>query len=165
MQCKKCVNVHKDPITGNMQCRDCGAVIQESQIVDDLEFDENQNVVGTFVGNNKFAFYARGNNALNQMVDSSQRNLTETYKLMDKYSNILIISDDVRDKAKNLYFTASNKKFTQGRKKELIVGALLFIPAGTIDYWNGWLFMGLLFIPMFLAGIILMIKNPELLRK
>ena len=47
----------------------------------------------------------------------------------------------------------------------LIVGSLLFIPAGTINYWNGWLFMGLLFIPMFVAGIILMIVNPELLRK
>ena len=47
----------------------------------------------------------------------------------------------------------------------LIVGCLLFIPAGTINYWNGWLFMGLLFIPMFIAGIILMIVNPELLRK
>ena len=47
----------------------------------------------------------------------------------------------------------------------LIVGALVFIPAGTFDYWNGWLFMGLLFIPMFIAGIVLMIKNPELLRK
>lgn len=47
----------------------------------------------------------------------------------------------------------------------LIVGILLFIPAGTINYWNGWLFMGLLFIPMFIAGIILMIVNPELLRK
>ncbi len=46
----------------------------------------------------------------------------------------------------------------------LIVGALLFIPA-TFDYWNGWLFMGLLFIPMFVAGIVLMIKNPDLLRK
>ena len=46
-----------------------------------------------------------------------------------------------------------------------IVGALVFIPAGTFDYWNGWLFMGLLFIPMFIAGIVLMIKNPELLRK
>ncbi len=40
----------------------------------------------------------------------------------------------------------------------LIIGGLLFIPANTIDYWNGWLFMGLLFIPMFIAGIILMIK-------
>lgn len=47
----------------------------------------------------------------------------------------------------------------------LIVALLLFIPAGTIDYWNGWLFMGILFIPMFIAGIILMIKRPELLRK
>ena len=47
----------------------------------------------------------------------------------------------------------------------LIVGSLLFIPAKSFEYWNGWLFMGLLFIPMFIAGIILMIKNPELLRK
>ena len=46
-----------------------------------------------------------------------------------------------------------------------IVGGLLFIPANSFEYWNGWLFMGLLFIPMFIAGIILMIKNPELLRK
>ena len=47
----------------------------------------------------------------------------------------------------------------------LIIGALLFIPANTFEYWNGWLFMGLLFIPMFIAGIVLMIKNPELLKK
>lgn len=47
----------------------------------------------------------------------------------------------------------------------LIIGTMLFIPAGTLEYWNGWLFMGLLFIPMFLAGIMLMIKNPELLQK
>ena len=47
----------------------------------------------------------------------------------------------------------------------LIVGGLLFIPANSLEYWNGWLFMGILFIPMFIAGIVLMIKNPELLRK
>lgn len=47
----------------------------------------------------------------------------------------------------------------------LIIGALLFIPANTIYYWNGWLFMGLLFVPMSIAGIILMLKNPELLKK
>ena len=47
----------------------------------------------------------------------------------------------------------------------LIVGGLLFIHANSFKYWNGWLFMGLLFIPMFIAGIILMIKNPELLKK
>ena len=47
----------------------------------------------------------------------------------------------------------------------LIIAALLFIPAGTFEYWNGWLFMGLLFIPMFIAGVVLMVKNPELLQK
>lgn len=47
----------------------------------------------------------------------------------------------------------------------LVIGLLVFLPANTIYYWNGWLFMGLLFVPMFIAGIILMIKNPELLRK
>ena len=47
----------------------------------------------------------------------------------------------------------------------LMVGILLFWPAGTFLFWNAWLLMGLLFIPMFIAGIILMIKNPDLLRK
>ena len=47
----------------------------------------------------------------------------------------------------------------------LIIGLLLFLPANTINYWNGWLFMGLLFIPMFVAGIVMMIKSPELLKK
>lgn len=47
----------------------------------------------------------------------------------------------------------------------VVIGLLLFIPANTIYYWNGWLFMGLLFVPMFIAGIVLMIENPELLRK
>ena len=47
----------------------------------------------------------------------------------------------------------------------VIICSLLFVPANSFKYWNGWLFMGLLFIPMFIAGIILMIKNPELLKK
>ena len=47
----------------------------------------------------------------------------------------------------------------------VLVGALLFIPAKTFDYWNAWLFIGLLFIPMFIVGIIMMIKKPELLEK
>lgn len=46
----------------------------------------------------------------------------------------------------------------------LLVGLLIFIPAGTINFFNGWLFMGLLFIPMFISGIIMMIKSPNLLR-
>ena len=63
----------------------------------------------------------------------------------------------------------STKLFIQAIIKFLfgvvIIGLLLFIPAGTIEYWNAWIFMGALFIPMFIAGIILMIKNPELLKK
>ena len=47
----------------------------------------------------------------------------------------------------------------------VIIGLLLFIPAGTIYYWNAWLFLSLLFIPMFIAGIVLIIKNPELLKR
>ena len=46
----------------------------------------------------------------------------------------------------------------------MVTGALLFVPANSFAYWNGWLFMGLLFIPMFLAGILMMIKNPALLK-
>lgn len=44
------------------------------------------------------------------------------------------------------------------------VGVLLFLPAGTFYFWNAWLLMGILFIPMFFAGIILIFKNPELLK-
>ena len=47
----------------------------------------------------------------------------------------------------------------------LIISLLIFIPAGTFNYWNGCLFMGLLFVPMFIAGIVLIIKKPDLLRK
>ena len=46
----------------------------------------------------------------------------------------------------------------------LIIFLLLFIPAGSINYFNGWLFMGLLFIPMCIAGIVMMFKNPNLLK-
>ena len=45
----------------------------------------------------------------------------------------------------------------------VLVGALIFLPAGTILYFNGILLMGILFVPMFLAGIVMMIKNPSLL--
>ncbi len=47
----------------------------------------------------------------------------------------------------------------------LIVGTLLFVPANSFNYPNAWLFMGLLFIPMFIVGIILMLKNPKLLER
>ena len=63
--------------------------------------------------------------------------------------------------SKELFFQAISK-FVLGA---VIVGLLVFIPAGTLYYWNGWLFMGILFVPMFFAGIVMMIKKPELLRK
>ena len=47
----------------------------------------------------------------------------------------------------------------------VLVGLLIFLPAGTLSFFNGWLFMGILFIPMFLAGIVMMVKNPGLLEK
>ena len=60
-----------------------------------------------------------------------------------------------------LFFQAISK-FVLGI---VMIGVLLFLPAGSIYYWNGWLFMEVLFIPMFVVGIILMVKNPELLRR
>ncbi len=46
----------------------------------------------------------------------------------------------------------------------ILVGALLFVPAGTLRYREAWLFLAVLFIPMFIVGIVLMFKDPELLR-
>ena len=45
----------------------------------------------------------------------------------------------------------------------VLVGILVFLPAGTFNYLGGWILMGILFIPMFIAGIIMMVKNPKLL--
>lgn len=46
----------------------------------------------------------------------------------------------------------------------ILLALLVFLPAGTVSYFNGWLFMGILFIPMFIAGIVMMLKNPSLLK-
>ena len=59
-------------------------------------------------------------------------------------------------------FVQALTKFLAGL---LLVGLLLFLPAGTFDFWQAWLFIGILFGPMFIAGIVLMIRQPELLRK
>lgn len=58
-------------------------------------------------------------------------------------------------------FLSAIGKFTLG---VLLIGALLFLPAGTTAYPQGWLLMGILFIPMFIAGLVMMAKNPALLR-
>ncbi|MBQ4169506.1 MAG: isoprenylcysteine carboxylmethyltransferase family protein [Bacteroidales bacterium] len=62
---------------------------------------------------------------------------------------------------KELLFQALTKFFLG----VILLGALLFIPAGSFHYWQGWLLMGILFVPMFVAGLILMAKNPDLLQK
>lgn len=47
----------------------------------------------------------------------------------------------------------------------LLLALLLFLPAGTFAWWQGWLLMGILFVPMFVAGLVMMAKAPDLLRK
>lgn len=64
--------------------------------------------------------------------------------------------------SKSRLISAALAKFISG---VLIVGLLTFLPAGTFHYPNAWLFMGLLFIPMFCVGIILIFKSPEMLEK
>lgn len=59
-------------------------------------------------------------------------------------------------------FISAITKFLLG---VLLVGLLIFLPAGTFDYIQGWILMAILFIPMFCAGIVMMTKNPSLLEK
>ena len=61
---------------------------------------------------------------------------------------------------KKLFFGAITK-FLLGA---VLVGTLIFLPAGTLSFFNGWLLMGVLFVPMFFAGIVMMFKNPDLLK-
>lgn len=58
-------------------------------------------------------------------------------------------------------FISAIFKFSLG---VVLVGLLIFLPAGTFAFFNGWLFMGILFVPMFLAGLVMMAKNPKLLQ-
>ena len=64
--------------------------------------------------------------------------------------------------AKNNLLQSALIKFFAG---VILVGLLLFIPAGSFAFWQAWLLMGVLFIPMFVAGLMLMKINPALLRK
>ena len=59
-------------------------------------------------------------------------------------------------------FVQAISKFVTGL---VLISLLLFLSAGTICYWNGWLLIGILFIPMLAAGIVMMLRNPELLEK
>lgn len=59
-------------------------------------------------------------------------------------------------------FAAAMLRFCCG---VVLLGLLLFLPAGTFDWWQGWLLMGVLFAPMFFAGLMMLWKSPELLRR
>lgn len=59
-------------------------------------------------------------------------------------------------------FAGALAKFAAG---VVAIGLLLFLPVGTLNWWQGWLFMGILFVPMFVAGLVMMAKAPDLLRK
>lgn len=63
----------------------------------------------------------------------------------------------------------SKKLFLEAMAKYLlgvvVVGLLIFLPTGTFAYFGGVLLMAILFVPMFFAGIVMMLKNPELLKK
>ena len=59
-------------------------------------------------------------------------------------------------------FGQALRKFLAGL---IAVGLLTFLPAGSFAYWHAWLLITILFVPMFIAGLVMMKKNPELLRK
>ena len=59
-------------------------------------------------------------------------------------------------------FVSAISKFALG---VILVGALIFWPAGTLAFWRGWLLMGILFIPMLAAGFVMMAKSPQLLER
>ena len=63
---------------------------------------------------------------------------------------------------KNNLLVQSLKKFIAGF---VAIGVLLFWPAGTLHYWNAWLFVAVLFVPMLLLGIVMLFKSPKLLEK
>ena len=60
-----------------------------------------------------------------------------------------------------MLFVQAITKFALG---VILVGLMLFWPAGTLMYYNGWLFMGTLFVPMFCAGLVMLAKNPKFLK-
>ena len=63
---------------------------------------------------------------------------------------------------KNNLLVQSLKKFVAGF---IAIGLLLFLPAGTLHYWNAWLFVAVLFTPMLLLGVVMLFRSPKLLEK
>ena len=61
------------------------------------------------------------------------------------------------------------KLFAQAISKSLLgvilVGTILFLQAWSFSYWNAWLFMGILFVPMFIAGIVMLVYIPIIAKR
>lgn len=63
--------------------------------------------------------------------------------------------------AENDYIYADKTKFVKLLLPVILMWVLIFVPAWSLHYWQGWLLMGILFVPMFIAGFVMLWKNPE----
>ena len=94
------------------------------------------------------------------------KHISKTYNLrcVDKVETFTLICYNTK-----WWYFMNLKLFAQAMLKFLLgvilVGLLVFLPAGSVGFANGWLFMGILFVPMFFAGIVMLFKNPDLLKK
>ena len=94
-------------------------------------------------------------------------------KNLHNFAAAIAKDEDVCDNRGRIYEmregTMTKRLFWQAMGKfwlgVLGVGALIFLPAGTLQFGQGWLLMGVLFVPMFLAGLFLMAKDPDRLRR
>lgn len=79
-----------------------------------------------------------------------------------KYNAEQFKPKEKEEKMDKKLFVQAIIKFLSGL---VLVGLVLFLPAGTLAYKQAWLLIGILFIPMFIAGLIMMKKSPDLLKK
>ena len=127
MKCEKCEDIHTDPKTGKSICFKCGLEVEESLIdVDEVEYDESQNVSGKFVDDDTIHIYPR-NNTLNKMNGHSQKFLKKIFDEMEKKAEMLTIESDTLKIAKKYYKIASKKKFTLGRKINIVIETVLYL--------------------------------------
>ena len=138
MKCKKCENIQRDPTTGMLICLTCGSIIEETNIVQGIEFDTNQKATGTFIDMNKSSYFTPGGfNTLSQMIDPTQMRLNKVYKYMVQVATILTIPTSVVERAKRLYNVASNKNprsFLSARTRASMINksTAKIIPSGSI---------------------------------
>lgn len=126
MKCTRCnsTNIIKDATRGDTVCGSCGQVLEESEVVFDVAFEDTK-VVGTFVNEN-YAGGSFGKSKGSMMLDSSVIRLNKAYKLISHIASRLQINSYLVDMAKRIYKLASSKKFVQGRKTKNVIAAILY---------------------------------------